>query len=643
MAGFTDTRAEWRPKNSEIPTQPGVYRFSDAQGRVLYIGKAKSLRNRLLNYFGQMDRLAPRTQRMLQLARGVDWTVVGTDTESLILEHTWINEFSPPFNVQFRDDKSYPYLAVTLGDEAPRLVMTRNRRYKGAKYYGPYPKVWAIKQLMSALQQAFPIRTCNDADYNRAMRSGRPCLGGQIGRCFGPCSKLVTVEEHRARINQLVAFLNGQDKGFIRRLEDEMRTAALDQEYERAAEVRDQIEGAKLALEQNVMVLGEGEDLDVFGFAMDDLSAAVHMFIVRDGRIRGEHAWVVDVELDNTMGRLAEFALQSAYDLESVPPTILVPAIPESAKELVTALSDHRPRGGKVNVLVPERGEKKQLLDRANLNAGEQLIRYNMRRAADIVTRTDALGEIQAALGLAEAPLRIECIDVSHLQGTNVVASLVVFEDGMPAKNEYRKYSIEETTDDTDSIYQVVKRRAKRIVEYLESDGIEGAQARRQVPQLIVVDGGQPQVNAAYRALIEEGLTSVSVCGLAKRMEELWLPDDPFPVILPRSSEALFLLQRLRDEAHRVAITYQRAKRKRDIHTQLSEVPGLGPKRTKQLLSHFGSVKRLRAAGAEEIATIPGFSETLARAISEHLADVHNPAESGILNAANNTPGAEEK
>ncbi|WP_217132280.1 excinuclease ABC subunit UvrC [Leucobacter chinensis] len=643
MAGFTDTRAEWRPKNSEIPTQPGVYRFSDAQGRVLYIGKAKSLRNRLLNYFGQMDRLAPRTQRMLQLARGVDWTVVGTDTESLILEHTWINEFSPPFNVQFRDDKSYPYLAVTLGDEAPRLVMTRNRRYKGAKYYGPYPKVWAIKQLMSALQQAFPIRTCNDADYNRAMRSGRPCLGGQIGRCFGPCSKLVTVEEHRVRINQLVAFLNGQDKGFIRRLEDEMRTAALEQEYERAAEVRDQIEGAKLALEQNVMVLGEGEDLDVFGFAMDDLSAAVHMFIVRDGRIRGEHAWVVDVELDNTMGRLAEFALQSAYDLESVPPTILVPAIPESAKELVTALSDHRPRGGKVNVLVPERGEKKQLLDRANLNAGEQLIRYNMRRAADIVTRTDALGEIQAALGLAEAPLRIECIDVSHLQGTNVVASLVVFEDGMPAKNEYRKYSIEETTDDTDSIYQVVKRRAKRIVEYLESDGIEGAQARRQVPQLIVVDGGQPQVNAAYRALTEEGLTSVGVCGLAKRMEELWLPDDPFPVILPRSSEALFLLQRLRDEAHRVAITYQRAKRKRDIHTQLSEVPGLGPKRTKQLLSHFGSVKRLRAAGAEEIATIPGFSETLARAISEHLGDVHNPAESGILNAANNTPGAEEK
>lgn len=643
MAGFTDTRAEWRPKNSEIPTQPGVYRFSDGQGRVLYIGKAKSLRNRLLNYFGQMDRLAPRTQRMLQLARGVDWTVVGTDTESLILEHTWINEFSPPFNVQFRDDKSYPYLAVTLGDDAPRLVMTRQRRYKGAKYYGPYPKVWAIKQLMSALQQAFPIRTCNDADYQRAMRSGRPCLGGQIGRCFGPCSRLVTTEEHRARIDQLVAFLNGQDRGFIRGLEEEMREAALSQEYERAAEVRDQIEGAKLALEQNVMVLGVGEDLDVFGFAMDDLSAAVHMFMVRDGRIRGEHAWVVDVELDNTMGRLVEFALQSAYDLESVPPMILVPEVPESAQELVAALSDHRPRGGRVNVLVPERGEKKQLLDRANLNAGEQLIRYNMRRAADIVTRTDALAEIQGALDLAEAPLRMECIDVSHLQGTNVVASLVVFEDGMPAKNEYRKYAIEETTDDTDSIYQVVQRRARRIVESLEDEGIEGAQARRRVPQLIVVDGGEPQVNAAARALREEKLTSVAVCGLAKRMEELWLPDDPFPVILPRSSEALFLLQHMRDEAHRVAITYQRAKRKRDIHTQLSEVPGLGPKRTKQLLKHFGSVKRLRAAASDEIASIPGFSATLAQSIASHLETVQNTAEQGILDTTHPQHPREEK
>lgn len=642
MVQFEDTRAHWRPKNSEIPTDPGVYRFADAQGRVLYIGKAKSLRNRLLNYFGPMARLAPRTQRMLQLARGVDWTVVSTDTESLILEHTWINEFEPPFNVQFRDDKTYPYLAVTLGDDAPRLIITRNRNIAGAKYYGPYPKVWAIRQLVEALQQAFPIRTCNDADYRRAMASGRPCLGGQIGRCFGPCSHAVTKVEHRARIQELIEFLGGQDRGFIQRLESRMRTAAAKQEYEEAAVIRDQIEGAKLALEQNVMVLSTEEDLDVFGFAMDDLSASVHMFMVRGGRIRGEHAWVVDVELDNTMGRLVEFALQSAYDLEAVPSVVLVPEVPESSAELVEALRAHRPRGGRVNVMVPERGEKRQLLDRANLNAAEQLTRYTMRRASDIVTRTDALAEIQSALGLSEPPLRIECIDVSHLQGTNVVASLVVFEDALPAKSEYRKYAIDHTTDDTDSIYQVVSRRATRIVESLRADGVEGAQARRQVPGLIVVDGGQPQVNAAQRALTEAGLTQINVCGIAKRLEELWLPDDPFPVILPRSSEALFLLQRLRDEAHRVAVSYQRTKRKRDIRTQLSEIPGLGPKRIQQLLKHFGSVKRLREASATEIASLPGIGPGLAQTIERHLGDSAPAKQQGTLEGDTLAPQTEE-
>lgn len=642
MAHFEDTRASWRPKNSEIPRDPGVYRFADVQGRVLYIGKAKSLRNRLLNYFGQMHKLAPRTQRMLQLARAVDWTVVGNDTESLILEHTWINEYSPPFNVQFRDDKTYPYLAVTLGDEAPRLIITRNRNIRGAKYFGPYPKVWAIKQLVQALQQAFPIRTCNDSDYKRAIQSGKPCLSGQIGRCFGPCSQSVTVEEHLQRIEQLIHFLNGQDRKFVKALQSEMKQAALAQEYEQAAILRDQIEGAKLALEQNVMVLLGGEDLDVFGFAMDDLSAAVHMFIVRAGRIRGEYSWVVDVELDNTMGRLIEFALQSAYDTEQVPGTILVPTIPESAHELVAALSEHRPRGGKVNVMVPERGEKRQLLDRAHLNAAEQLTRYKMRRAADIVTRTDALAEIQDALELAEAPLRMECIDVSHLQGTQVVASLVVFEDGLPAKSEYRKYAIEETADDTDSIYQVVKRRALRIVETLSADGVEGVQARRQVPQLIVVDGGQPQVNAAQRAIDEVGLSQVNVCGLAKRLEEIWLPQDPFPVILSRSSEALFMLQRMRDEAHRVAITYQRTQRKRSIHTLLADIPGLGPKRTQQLLKHFGSVKRLREATIDEIASLPGFGRGLAQTIGDHLSPSQEMPEHGNLEVATTAPTTEE-
>lgn len=635
---FQDTRAEWRPNNTEIPVAPGVYRFSDAHGRVLYIGKAKSLRNRLLNYFGPLAKLAPRTQRMLQLARHVDWTIVANDIEALILEHTWINEFEPPFNVQFRDDKTYPYLAVTLADDAPRLIITRNHNIRGAKYFGPYPKVWAVRQLLEALQQAFPIRTCNDSDYQRALKSGRPCLSGQIGRCFGPCSRKTSVEEHRERIQQLISFLSGQDRGFISSLEQHMRDAASKQDYETAAVYRDQLDGARQALEQNVMVLQREEDLDVFGFAMDELSAAIHMFIVRGGRIRGEHAWVVDIELDNTMERLAEFALQSAYDLEPVPSLILVPEIPASAAELVEALSAHRPRGGKVRVSVPERGEKRKLLDRATINAKEQLIRYKMRRAADIVTRTDALAEIQEALMMSEPPLRIECIDVSHLQGTNVVASLVAFEDGLPAKNQYRKYAIDDTTDDTDSIYQVMKRRGLRVLERLEEAGIEGVKARREVPQLIIVDGGQPQVNAAQRALDEIGLQGVALCGLAKRMEEIWIPGDAFPVILPRSSEALFLLQRIRDEAHRVAIGYQRTKRKRDIHTQLSEIPGLGPKRSSLLLKHFGSATRLRRASTEEIASVRGIGMKQAQLIVEHL----RVPEPGNLEVATSVERGEE-
>lgn len=643
MAHFSDTRANWRP--TKVPGEPGVYRFRDGQGRVLYIGKAKSLRSRLSNYFGPLERLAPRTQRMLQLGRGVDWTVVGNDIEALILEHTWINEFQPPFNVQFRDDKTYPYLAVTLADEAPKLIITRNRKIKGAQYFGPYPKVWAVRQLLTALQQAFPMRTCNDGDYERAMRSGKPCLAGQIGRCHGPCSGEVSIEEHRAQVNKLLAFLQGQDRSFIRALTSEMKTAAAAQEYEKAATLRDQLAGAEQALEQNVMVLKPGESLDVFGFAMDELSAAIHMFVVRDGRIRGEHSWVVDIELDNTLDRLAEFALQSAYDTVDVPAQILVPSIPQNLHDLVEALRRHRPRGGNIQVTVPERGDKKRLLDRANVNAAEQLNRYKLRRAADIVTRTDALAEIQEALSMQQPPLRMECIDVSHLQGTNVVASLVVFEDGLPAKNEYRKYAIEHTRDDTESIYQVVSRRAQRLAQMLNEEGVGGAQARRAQPQLIVVDGGLPQVNAAYRALTDNGMAHIMVCGLAKRMEEIWLAGDQFPVILPRSSEALFVLQRLRDEAHRVAIQYQRTTRKRSIHSTLTEIPGLGPQRAQQLLTHFGSLTRLRKASPEEIMQLPGFGEVLTRTIVAHLHEgkqgsIKEPADRDIVRETHSNESA---
>lgn len=621
-----DSRTAFRPAQGEIPTSPGVYRFSDKYGRVLYIGKAKNLRARLANYFQPLHSLLPRTRRMVTLAAKLDWTVVATDTESLVLEHTWITEFKPPFNVQFKDDKTYPYLAVTLREESPRLIITRNERIRGARYFGPYPKVWALRETTGLLQQAFPIRTCNDADYKRAMSSGRPCLAGQIGRCHGPCSQLITIDDHRARVDELVAFLAGGDSGHLKALERQMKEAAVEQRYEDAARLRDQVKAVEHVLEKNAVVLGHDVNLDVFGLRADELAAAAHQFIIRGGRIRGERSWIVDVELDDSPSTLLEQVIQSAYEGErEPPPEILVPLLPEGQRELEEALSARRPRRGRVALRVPERGEKVQLMERAVLNAGENLIRHKLKRAADLTARTDALAELQRALDMAEAPLRIECIDVSHLQGTGVVASLVVFEDGLPAKGAYRKYRIESTTDDTDSIYQVVSRRAAQLNHAKES-GEQPSGIYRDRPQLLIVDGGEPQVKAAARALAEAGITDIALCGVAKRLEEIWLPSDPFPVILPRTSEALFLVQRIRDEAHRFAITFQRQRRSTSIASRLSEVPGLGPKRVQGLLRHFGSVARLRAASLAELSAAPGLGPKLAEQVRAHLGV---PADSG--------------
>lgn len=618
-----DHRAAFRPAQGEIPTTPGVYRFSDRHGRVLYIGKAKNLRARLANYFQPMHALMPRTQRMLTLAAKLDWTVVATDTESLVLEHTWITEYKPPFNVQFKDDKTYPYLAVTLREDAPRLVITRNEKIRGARYFGPYPKVWALRETTALLQQAFPIRTCNDADYKRAMDSGRPCLAGQIGRCNGPCSGKITVEAHRERVEELVAFLAGGDTSHLKQLQHAMRDAAAEQRYEDAARLRDQVQAVEHVLEKNAIVLGFDVELDVFGLKSDELSAAAHQFIIRGGRLRGERSWIVDVELDDSPGTLLEQVIQSAYDDgHEAPARILVSTMPADLSALEEALRANRPRRGKVRIQVPERGDKAQLMNRALLNAGENLLRHKLKRAADITARTDALAELQEGLDMGEAPLRIECIDVSHLQGTGVVASLVVFEDGLPAKGAYRKYRIEQTTDDTDSIYQVVSRRAAQLNAAAEA-GEPPSGRYRDRPQLLIVDGGAPQVAAAQRALSEAGITDIALCGVAKRLEELWLPDDPFPVILPRTSESLFLVQRIRDEAHRFAITFQRQRRSSAISSQLSEIPGLGPKRVQALLKHFGSVARLHAASPEEIASAPGVGDQLAEQIHRH---VHAPA-----------------
>lgn len=633
-----DHRAAFRPAQGEIPTTPGVYRFSDRHGRVLYIGKAKNLRARLANYFQPMHALMPRTQRMLTLAAKLDWTVVATDTESLVLEHTWITEYKPPFNVQFKDDKTYPYLAVSLREDAPRLIITRNEKIRGARYFGPYPKVWALRETTALLQQAFPIRTCNDADYKRAMDSGRPCLAGQIGRCNGPCSGKITVEAHRERVEELVAFLAGGDTSHLKQLQHAMRDAAAEQRYEDAARLRDQVQAVEHVLEKNAIVLGLDVELDVFGLKSDELSAAAHQFIIRGGRIRGERSWIVDVELDDSPGTLLEQVIQSAYDDgHEAPARILVSTMPADLSALEEALRANRPRRGKVRIQVPERGDKAQLMNRALLNAGENLLRHKLKRAADITARTDALAELQEGLDMGEAPLRIECIDVSHLQGTGVVASLVVFEDGLPAKGAYRKYRIEQTTDDTDSIYQVVSRRAAQLNAAAEA-GEPPSGRYRDRPQLLIVDGGAPQVAAAQRALSEAGITDIALCGVAKRLEELWLPDDPFPVILPRTSESLFLVQRIRDEAHRFAITFQRQRRSSAISSQLSEIPGLGPKRVQALLKHFGSVARLRAASPEEIASAPGVGDQLAEQIHRH---VHAPA-AGKLVGGESAEASEE-
>ncbi|TFD62912.1 excinuclease ABC subunit UvrC [Cryobacterium suzukii] len=625
----------YRPKTGEIPTSPGVYRFRDATGRILYVGKAKNLRARLSNYFAPLHSLHERTRRMVTTATGVEWTVVGTEVEALQLEWMWINEFDPPFNVQFKDDKSYPYLAVTLGDEAPRALVTRTEGIKGARYFGPYPKVWAVHETIELMLKAFPIRTCNNANYKRAMQSGKPCFAGQIGRCFGPCSGLVSMEDHRKIVNEFVSFMGSHDKKLINELTQEMKDAASAQQYEIAGKRRDQVRALNAVLEKSAVVLRDNVDIDLFAIEQDELAAAVQLFIVRGGRIRGVRGWMVDKELDVTMSELIDSMMQTAYNHDALPPReIVLPELPEDAEALEAWLADLA--GRKVRLVAAQRGEKAALLVTASNNAKQALMLYKTRRSSDFVARSKALEDIQDALEMPDAPLRMECYDVSHLSGTNIVASMVVFEDGLPRKDEYRRFNIPESTDDTDSIYQILTRRlaylkpdpvtadasnpAPGAPEISDIGQVEQKRAKfKYLPNLLIVDGGQPQVAAAKRALAESGVTGIQLCGIAKRLEEIWLPDSDYPVILPRNSDALFLIQRIRDEAHRFAITHQRIRRKKDISSILGEIAGLGPARVKVLLQHFGSVARLKVASVAEIADVRGIGPVLAESIYAHL------------------------
>ncbi len=620
----------YKPRTGEIPTDPGVYRFRDADGRVLYVGKAKNLRQRLSNYFAPLRTLHERTRRMVTTAASVEWTVVPTDVDSLQLEYMWIKEFDPPFNVRYRDDKSYPFMAVTLGDEAPRVIVTRNRKIPGARYFGPYPKVWAVHETIDLMVKAFPIRTCSDSSYKRAMQTGRPCFPGQIGKCGGPCSMTVTIEEHRAMVDDFVAFMAGGDERFTRELTKRMLSASAAMDYEAAAKYRDKLTAIEAVLGKSALVLAPDEDADLFGIAEDELAAAVQHFVIRGGRVRGVRATTIEKEIDISTSELVDQVLQRAYgDAQDVPRRILVPTLPDDAAELEVWLRERR--GRKVEIAVAQRGQRADLMRTATINAQQALIRYKTRRTSDYVARTQALTDLQEALGMSEAPLRIECFDISHLGGTNVVASMVVFEDGLPRKDQYRSFNIAETTDDTDSMYQVLRRRLAYLDRPEPEDEVpdpladsEVAEPKRRPrfaypPQLLLVDGGQPQVEAAARALRDAGHTEIAVCGIAKRLEEIWLPGEDFPVILPRTSESLYLLQRLRDEAHRFAITHQRKRRKNDITTVLAEVPGLGASRIKVLLKHFGSVTALRGAAPEQIEEVQGIGPVLAQNIHTHL------------------------
>ncbi len=683
-----------------------MYRFRDPHGRVVYVGKAKSLRSRLNSYFADFAGLGVRTQHMVSSAASVDWVVVGTEVEALQLEYSWIKEYDPRFNIRYRDDKSYPYLAVTVGEEYPRLQVMRGAKRKGVRYFGPYAHAWAIRETLDLLLRVFPARTCSAGVFKRAHQIGRPCLLGYIGKCSAPCVERVSADEHRDIVEDFCDFMAGRTDTMIKRVERRMRAASDELDFERAARLRDDLAALRRAMEKQAVVFSDGTDADVVAFAEDPLEAAVQVFHVRGGRVRGERGWVVEKSLEaglsddfeEGIGELVSQFCSQVYGEgdNSIPKEVLVPALPQDAPALADWLSGLR--GSRVDLRVPRRGDKRALMETVAKNAEHSLARHKLRRAGDLTARSQALQEIADAIGMQSAPLRVECYDVSQIQGSDVVASMVVFEDGLPRKSEYRRFAVRGQTDDVSALSEVLRRRFSRYLavraelgeldDFRNGDepepetgaadqtspaggadadqtspaggadadqtspageggesppGIDPTTGRPRKfaypPQLVIVDGGSPQADAAGRVLAELGIDDVAVCGLAKAREEVWLPGQEFPVVLSRASEGLYLLQRIRDEAHRFAITYHRSRRSKRMTTSaLDAIPGLGEHRRKVLLKHFGSLKRLRAASIEEIATAPGIGRRTAEAVAAALAE-QTPSKSGTARPPQ--PGAD--
>ncbi|MDO5492769.1 MAG: excinuclease ABC subunit UvrC [Nesterenkonia sp.] len=628
----------YRPRPGEVPTGPGVYRFIDPHGRVVYVGKAKSLRSRLNSYFADPDGLHPKTHAMVHAASSVEWTLVGSELEAIQLEYTWIKQHTPRFNIMYRDDKSYPYLAVTMDERFPRVQVMRGDRRPGVRYFGPFHPAKAIRETVDTMLRVFPVRSCSAGVFRRAEASGRPCLLGYIDKCSAPCVGRIGEEDHRRLAEEFCEVMAGRPGPQMRRLESEMKEAVSELRYEDAARRRDDLEALRRVFERNAVVLSEETEADVFAVAEDELEAAVQVFHVRQGRIRGQRGWVVEkVEEIDEAGLVEQLLLQvygAISDTDRIPREVLVPALPADSDDVAAWL--RRRRGAAVDLRVPRRGDKSALLRTVRENAEQALSLHKARRTSDITTRSQALRELQEALGAPEPLLRIECFDVSHTSGAHVVASMVVLEDGLPVRRDYRRFSVrgEAARDDTAAMYDVVSRRFARHLKQQDSaqDGGDSAEPREDTaapregarfaypPSLVVVDGGQPQVAAAHRALDDLGVTDVPVMGLAKRLEEVWLPDDDFPLVLPRGSQALYMLQRVRDEAHRYAIAYHRSRRSKEMTASaLDEVPGLGPARRAAVVQHFGSVARLREAGAEDIAEVPGVGPETARRILDHL------------------------